>query len=74
MSEERWERSIGLADSHGCVVEFEFVPSEEFEASGSVTMRSGAARIYASSTTPEALRQLSAASLDLADRLEESRE
>lgn len=75
--DERWERAIGLADLHGVVIELSFEPAdqvEDFDASGSVTMRSGAGRISASSTTPEALRQLSAASLDLADRLEEARQ
>lgn len=74
--DERWERSIGLADVHGTVIELSFEPVdqvEEYEASGTVLMRSGAARIQATGTTPEAMRQLSAAALDLADRLEEAR-
>lgn len=77
MTEGDWERSIGLADHHGSVVELNFSAADEVEdypASGSFVMRSGAARISATGTTPEAMRQLSAAALDLADKLEEARE
>ena len=65
MGEPDWKRRIGLADLDGTVLEV-----EHDDGHGWVRASCGAFTLSAMDPEPAALRQLSAAALDLAERME----
>lgn len=71
MSAEEWERKIGLADMNGTVVAVSFMPPDDEEDDGHLSMvtETGGARVF-SSPTAAAARQLAGALLDGADAME----
>lgn len=68
MSDDKWEKTIGLADLHGTVARINYDPPEdESDAYASFTLSCGSASMHCS-PTPEAMRQLAAALLDAAEQ------